>query len=65
VQVRDLAPQEGVMLLGIVRRGSGSVVRGTAQTLVDAMTYEWKGSPWWCGIRESFDIFEWCFNGCG
>ena len=27
VQVRDLAPMEGNKLLGIVRRGSGSVVR--------------------------------------
>jgi transposase len=27
VQVRDLAPAEGMKLLGIVRRGSGSVVR--------------------------------------
>ncbi len=27
VQVRDLAPPEGMKLLGIVRRGSGSVVR--------------------------------------
>src|ERR1700712_2548884 len=27
VQVRDLAPVEGHKLLGIVRRGSGSVVR--------------------------------------
>lgn len=27
VQVRDLAPLEGQKLLGIVRRGSGSVVR--------------------------------------
>ncbi len=27
VQVRDLAPGEGMKLLGIVRRGSGSVVR--------------------------------------
>ena len=27
VQVRDLAPQEGMKLLGIVRRGSGSVVK--------------------------------------